>query len=249
MHYFLMTMLSVVSLIADVHYAKVEPFSHYIIKSTVAGEVIYANESVEGKTASEKAIIIIDSEIDEVELLNIQKKSTSLEEILLINEEVLEKKEAHYKRINKLKTKSQTEKDYKFFDLAATKEKVQTLKQALGDLNLRKKQLEKSLKDKHIVYENFYVYKLLTKKGEVVNPGTPLIKIADIKSAKLTIYLNKSELDNITNKTIYIDDVKSDLLIDKIWKIADSNKVSAYRAEILMPAPKKFSKLLKVEFK
>lgn len=42
---------------------------------------------------------------------------------------------------------------------------------------------------------------------------------------------------------------KSNLKIDKIYKVADSKHISSYKVEIIVPNPKTFSRLVKIEFK
>jgi len=247
--YFILLAITMLSLNAQVHYAEIQPYSNYIIKSNVSGEVITADENMEGKIANSNAIITIDSAIDEAEQHLVDNKLISLNKILSINEQVLQRKEAHYDKIKTLRIKSQTDKDREFYDIASTKEKIQTIKQQLQELNFRKLQLQKNISDKHIVKSGFMVYKLLTKKGEVVNLGSPLVEVADIRKAKLTLFLNRDEIDKIKTKNIYINDEKSELTIDKVWSIADSKHLSAFRAEIIIPAPKQFSKLIKVEIK
>ena len=56
------------------------------------------------------------------------------------------------------------------------------------------------------------MYSLFVKVGKVVNKATPLAKIADISKAKLTIYLDKTDLIDIDKKTIYIKIKNSSLL-------------------------------------
>jgi len=54
---------------------------------------------------------------------------------------------------------------------------------------------------------------------------------------------------DIKNKTIYLDGKKSDLKISKLYTVADTKHISSYKCEIIIPAPKTFSKLTKIEFK
>jgi hypothetical protein len=71
----------------------------------------------------------------------------------------------------------------------------------------------------------------------------------DLSKGKLEIFLPINSANSYTNKTIYLDSVKTDLKINKIYKVADSKNISSYKCEIIIPNPKKFSKLVKIEFK
>lgn len=87
-------------------------------------------------------------------------------------------------------------------------------------------------------------------KGDFVNMGTPLAQLKDLTSAKLVLFLERDELKNIKEKSIYIDDKVSEYKISKVWEVADEKFISSYRTEIIIKNPKEsFSKLLKVEFK
>ena len=80
--------------------------------------------------------------------------------------------------------------------------------------------------------------------------GTPLAEVKDLSSAKLVLFLETDEVENIKTKTIYIDDKATPYTISKIWDVADEKFISSYRTEIVIKNPKEsFSKLLKVEFK
>jgi hypothetical protein len=62
--------------------------------------------------------------------------------------------------------------------------------------------------------------------------------------------LDNSELEDIYQKIVYLNDKKTEYKIDKIWKMADEKFISSYRAEIIIASPSEsFSKLMKVEIK
>ena len=90
----------------------------------------------------------------------------------------------------------------------------------------------------------------MVREGDFVAPGSPLVSIKDVIRAKLVVFLDKDELENIADKSLFLDDAKSAYKIDKVWKVADEKFISSYRAEIYIDAPEDtFSKLLKVEIK
>jgi len=57
------------------------------------------------------------------------------------------------------------------------------------------------------------------------------------------------DIEKIKSKDIYIDDKKSDIIVSKIYDVADSEHISSYKVELHLNNVKKFSRLVKVEFK
>ena len=55
--------------------------------------------------------------------------------------------------------------------------------------------------------------------------------------------------EEIKNKEIYIDGIKSDIKISKIYDVADNTNISAYKVELILNDVKTFSRLVKIEFK
>ncbi|MCK5638399.1 MAG: hypothetical protein KAH67_06785, partial [Flavobacteriaceae bacterium] len=167
---------------------------------------------------------------------------TSNENLLIIHE-TLKRQESYFQRIDKLKTTSTAQKDNAFFSFASSK--TQYL-----DMQYKVAQLEDSISKKSIVLNNKYLYKLMVRKGDFVNPGTALAEVKDATKAKLVLFLEPEELDNIEQKSVYLNGEKTEYKVNKVWKVADEKFISSYRAEIYLPAPKVlFSKLMKVEIK
>ncbi len=253
----------VLSLMAKEYYSKVEPYETLTIASNVSGLILFADEEKEGKVLSKKSYIQIDDELDQVELGQVVNKITLLEGTLKLNEAMaknyelmLEKKQRNYDNIRSLKTKSTIEKDREFYDLVgtqnqfiSTQKEIQNLKTQINDLHLRQAQLKRSIKDKSLVAEGYILYRLIVKEGQVVNPSTPLAEIADVRRAKLTLYLTSRDMKGAEAKVIYINGEKSAYKIDRLWKIADAQHLSSYKAEIIIDAPEHFSALLKVELR
>jgi TfoX/Sxy family transcriptional regulator of competence genes len=248
---------------AKVYYAKVEPFEMRSISSNVSGLIVYADENLIGKKLSAEPYIKIDSEIDEKELkltkekLMYTKNSLEINEAVLVNlEDSLVKKRENYRKIEPLKFKSSVEKDKEFYDLITsenlylnTKKEIQNLKVQISDLKLRIAQLERSIKDKNLVAEDFVLYEMLVKPGQVVSVAAPLAKVADVSKALLTIYLDEPDVINSKEKVIYIDDKKTSYKVSRLLNIADSKNISKYMAQIIIKSPKLFSKLVKVELR
>ncbi|QOP45960.1 HlyD family efflux transporter periplasmic adaptor subunit [Sulfurimonas paralvinellae] len=250
-------------LVAEVHYSKVEPYKFKNISSNVTGEILFVDENLIGKRLSSKPFIIIDAEIDNAELVDIKKKMQHLQETLLINEKilknleaVLEKKRLNYKKTEALKIKSRIDKDREFYDLVAsensynaTQKEIYSLKNSLADLQLRRIQLEKSIRDKKVTQKGFVLYSVAVKEGQVVNMATPLAQVADISKGLLSIYVDADELQNIQNKVVYINGKKTSYRVSRVLDIADSVNISKYKVQIVIDPPKVFSKLVKVDLR
>ncbi|MEA2111501.1 MAG: HlyD family secretion protein [Campylobacterota bacterium] len=255
--------LTVSVLFAKEHYAKLEPYELKTISSNVSALVMFADITKEGKRLKGDEYITLDDKLDKIELKQIEKKMLLLNSTIELNQEViknydalLKKKVTNFERIKSLKIKSSVEKDREFYDLVNsqnqyinTKKELENIRVQLNDLNLRKEVLLKSVSDKHISSTEFTLYKLHVKEGQFVSPSTPLADLADISKGKLVIYLSYEEMVNYKSKALYLDGVKSSYTITRVWNIADSKHLSNYRAEIVIDAPKIFSRLIKVELR
>lgn len=223
-------------LLAKVHYAKVEPYNSVVLKSAVSSLVMNVDLESEGKMVENKRVIYLDDRLDKINL----KRSN---ENLLILRETLKRQEAYFQRINKLKTVSTAQKDDAFYSFASAK--TQYL-----DMQYQIAQLEDSIEKKSIVPYHMYLYEIMVRKGDYVTPGSPLARVVDTNRAKLVLFLEPSELEQIEKKVVYLDDKKTEYKVDKVWKVADEKFISSYRAEIYIPAPEmSFSELVKVELK
>ena len=248
---------------SKVYYAKVEPYEIRTLTSNVSGIVLLSDENMIGKKLSRKVFIKIDSELDEDELQAVNKKLIYQKNILVLTEQVLdnlqqmlERKKSNYEKIKNLKIKSRIEKDKEYYDLLssensylATQKEINNLKTTIADLELRKEQLIKTINDKNIHAENFVLYDISVKVGQMVNIATPLAKVADTSKALLTIYLDEDDLEGLENKTLYIDGEKTEYKISRVSYIADETNISKYKAQIIIATPKIFSKLQKIELK
>jgi len=259
----MLLLLAPLFIFAKVHYAKVEPYNSVVLKSSVAGLVIGVDLDAEGSIIS-KRIIHIDDKLDITNLSDTNKSIEFLKEMLKINIEIesslkgtAKRQEGYFKRLSKLSTTSKTQKDnaYSSFISAktqylSTKEKIVSLEKQILDMKYKASQLEDTIEKKSIVPQSKYLYKLMVREGDYVAPGTSLAIIKDASRAKLVLFLEAEELKDLNHKTIYLDGVKSDYTVSKVWNITDEKFISSYRAEIYMPAPDGlFSKLVKVELK
>ncbi len=248
---------------AQVYYSKVEPYEMRTISSNVSGEVLKTAEEMLGKQLNSSVYIQIDDQLDKDELRDVEEKIAFIQETLKVNKEILEnlnlsleKKEVNYEKITALKIKSKIEKDNEFYNLVtsrnsalSTKKEIYSLKMQLADLQLRQKQLQKTIQDKSLRDQGFVLYSIDVKVGQVVSPGVRLAKIADVSKALLSIYITAEELNQLENKVIYIDEQKTSYKPSRVLRIADEKNISKYLVQIVIKAPKVFSKLVKIELK
>ena len=221
---------------AKVHYAKVEPYESVVLKSAVSALVMHVDLDAEGSVVDQKRVIYLDDRLDKINL------KTSNEKLLILNE-TLKRQESYFQRIDKLKTASTNQKDDAFYSFSSAK--TQYL-----DMQYKIAQLEDSIEKKSIVLQHMYLYEIMVREGDYVSPGSPLASIVDASRAKLVLFLEPSELEQIEQKTVYLNGEKTDYKVDKVWRVADEKFISSYRAEIYITAPKgSFSKLMKVEIK
>jgi hypothetical protein len=221
---------------AKVHYAKVEPYESVVLKSAVSALVMHVDLDAEGTMVEGKRVIYLDDNLDKINL------KTSNENLLILHE-TLKRQESYFQRIDKLKTASTTQKDNAFYSFASAK--TQYL-----DMQYKIAQLEDSIEKKSIVLHHMYLYEIMVRKGDYVAPGSPLARVVDASRAKLVLFLEPAELEQIEQKTVYLNGEKTEYKVDKVWRVADEKFISSYRAEIYIAAPKgSFSKLMKVEVK
>ena len=263
MKFLIILLLTSSFLFSKVYYSKVEPYELRDVSSRVSGLVLFIDEDNIGKKLSSQPYVRIDSVLDKSELKAIEEKLVYQKEILNSNEKVLEnlresleKKRDNYERIEALKIKSSIEKDREFHDLVNseniylnTQKEINNLKIQVADLHFRETQLKRNIEDKNLNAENFVLYSILVKVGQVVGISTPLAQVADISRAKLTIYLDEADVLDVKNRDIYLDGVKSKYSVSRVLNIADSKNISKYRAQIIIDAPKLFSKLVKIELR
>ena len=260
----LLLLISPLLLVAEVHYAKVEPFDSVVLKSSVRALVIDIALEEEGKNVINKKVIQLDDVLDKINLTSSQKSLLLIKEMLSLNKVIaknlqntLKRKEGYYKRINRLSTASRTQKDnaYSAFvsiktQYLGTKEKIINFNKQLLDMQYKIEQLKESISKKSITLNNNYLYKLMVKKGDFVGQGSALAEVMDMSQGKLVIFLAPNEMENLENKNIYLNGKKTAYKVDKVWKVADKRFISSYRAEIYIDAPQdRFSTLVKVEIK
>ncbi len=260
----ILSLLLAHALWASEYYAKAEPVDRYAIKASISGAVIKVDENQEGKVSDGRVLIMIDDRMDKIELDASKEKLAFLQRNIDLSKQsvsnarkVMQINQANYKKVQHLASYSTLQKDTKRLafinsnnSYIQSKSALETLKTQLADLKVRIARLQDSISKKNIsIDRGLYIYKLYPRVGDFVTMGAPLVDSADISKARLVIYVNKEDLEGIEEKKIYLNDKATDYKIAKLWKIADSKNISAYRCEIIINQPKVFSSLMKVEFK
>jgi multidrug resistance efflux pump len=235
MRFIFVLLLSYIFTFASEFYAVVQPIKTFNVKSAVSGQVTFVNTDREKQNINNKYILRIDDAIDKVDLQQSKSKLRNLEQILKLQKETL----ASY---NKVKSKSKVEKD-------AQKITVLNTSSNISDLKVKIATLEDKIAKKNVVGNKIYLSEILVEVGDYVNPGTALYTAYDMSEGKLEIYIPISKIEDYKNKSIFLDGTKTDLKLDKLSSVADTKHISSYKAEIFLQNVKKFSKLVKIEFK
>ncbi|MBU3015529.1 HlyD family secretion protein [Poseidonibacter lekithochrous] len=217
------------------YYAKLEPIESYKVKAAVAGKVIFSNTDIEGFNANNSTIVELDSTVNQMDLQQSRSKLKFIDEMITIETN-------NYNRLKKVSSKSAFEKD-------TQKLKVINLKSSKADMIIKIENLKDTIKNKKLIEKSNYISMISVKEGDYVSPGTLLYESKDLSKAKLEIFVPILEAEKLKDKTVYLDGSKSDVKINKIFNIADSQNISSYKVELLVPNVKTFSRLVKIEFK
>lgn len=231
-------------------YAKVEPYETYEIKAATSGLVVSVQKSLEGKLVSQRETVIKLDDALEKSLLALDKKSLQTirerAEALLAAAKI---KEENFKDIQSLKTKSKFQKDTEEVNaISARISYLQALEQ-IYSLESQIAQRMDTIQKKSLEVHNRYVYKIRVSEGDYVNAGTALMDLMDISQAKVVFFVSEEEAKSLPSKVLYVDGKKGEAKIEKLYRVADSEHVSEYRVEAVLPSAKFFSKLVKIELK
>ena len=235
MKIFLLLTIMITSIFANEYYAKLEPIESYQIKATTSGKVIFSNSQIEGLKADNTTIVELDSSVDRVELEQSKNKLKYIDEMLKIEQN-------NYDRLNQVSSKSAFEKD-------TQKLKVINLESSKADMLIKIENLKDTISNKKLVEKSNYIFNIAVKEKDYVTPGTLLYEAKDLSKGKLEIFVPIAQIEEIKNKEIYLDGIKSDIKISKIYDVADSTNISAYKVELIVTNAQQFSRLVKIEFK
>ena len=226
--------------------AKVEPFDVYKIKSAVSGTVVKVYKNLEAKNTN-ATIVKIDDKQNLIDLKNLRSQVKILNDEIINQQAIVKRKEKTYLTYKKLKTKSKTEKDMKFFDYMNAKNQLLNLKTQLNSTLASIEKLKDTISKKNIKVKG-YVFKIYVNEGDYVAPGVLIAEVYDVSKQKLTIYVPIDEINKIKNKDIYINGKKSEFKIYKIWNVPDTQYVTSYKVELIGNGLR-FGDIVKVEFK
>ncbi len=217
------------------YYAKVEPINTYNVKSSVSGKVVFVNKDFESKNVENIIVVKIDDKVNKIDLEQSKIKLKNLKEVLKLEEGTLKS----FKRVS---SKSK-------FDRDNQKIKILNIASSISDLETKIATLKDTIKNKNLNEKNTYLYDIAVEVGDYVNPGSVLYSAMNLSQGKLEIFVPISDIDTIKEKTIYINGKQTDLKISKLHTVADTKHISSYKVEIIIPTPKQFSSLVKVEFR
>ena len=227
--------------------AKVEPIATFHIKSSVNGEVIFTNKNLESKNIKNELIIKINDIVEVADLKNVKNQIKILKEEIKNQEEVVRKKKELYEKYKKLSSKSQEQKDLKFYDYINAKNQLLNLKTQLSSLLAQEVKLKDLINRKNIKFSG-YLYSILVEKGDYVSVGRDIALGYDLSKQKLEIYIPIDKINEIQNKKIYINGKISNFKISKIYKVTDPKYITSYKVE-LVGNGLKFGDVVKVELK
>ncbi len=228
-------LLSLSTIFASEYYAKLEPIDSFQVKSAVAGKVVFSNSKIEGLKANNSTIIELDSSVNKIELEQSKNKLKYIEEMITIEKN-------NYDRLNQVSSKSAFEKD-------TQKLKVINLESSKADMIIKIESLKDTIDNKKLIEKSNYIFNIAVKEGDYVNAGTLLYESKDLSKGKLEIFVPIAQINEIKNKDIYLDGVKSDVKISKIYDVADVTNISSYKVELIISNVNTFSKLVKIEFR
>ena len=237
----------IAAVLAFAYEAKVEPFEVYKIKSSVAGEVVESNKNLEAVNVKNGLLVKIDDKQNLIDLKNLQNQKNILIEEIKNQEEIVKRKKDVYEKYKNLKTKSQSEKDIKFYDYMSAKNQLLSLKSQLSTTIANISKIKDTINKKNIKASG-YVFKIYVNSGDYAAPGMLIADVYDISRQKLDIYVPIDEISNIKNKKVYINGKKSDFKIYKIWNVPDTQYITSYKVE-LTGKGLKFGEIVKINFK
>ena len=75
-----------------------------------------------------------------------------------------------------------------------------------------------------------------------------MVQLFDTSSAKIVLFVHKSDMEDLESKTIFLNDKASKVTFAKIDSTTDTNYVSSYQVELHLDQTN-FGDLVRVEFK
>lgn len=220
-------------LFANHYIAKVEPKNQFSIFANTNGEITFLAKNKEMSVVNE-VIVRID---DALEKENLKLYTAQLE----LYKEKLAILENYFEKYKTIKGKSSYEQDEKYMEIIELKHSIKSLELSVANT-------QDILNKKVIRLNNLYLKEFTVNQYDYVSAGTKIATAYDISRAKLIVYLNKEDYDNVLSKTIYLNGKQSDAKIKKLDITPDTTFISAYKAEIEIDS-QNFGESITVEFK
>ena len=212
--------------------ATVEPYEHYTVAAATAGQVVFIDRETEGHVAGETPVIRLDDSLTGVRLEATRQLYENQKEIYQVRKKT-------YQKIAAMTTKTEFEKDTEKITMLSAQS---TMLQTKENLDTLKDQLEKMT----VRAKGRYIYQIHVNEGAYVNPGTALFDAFDTSRSKITVYVRKDEVAMLGEMRLEVDGVEGPWRIGKVWDVADSRYISAYKMELIGPPLKRFSQLATV---
>ncbi|KIM11837.1 MAG: hypothetical protein KU37_02985 [Sulfuricurvum sp. PC08-66] len=220
-------------LLAKSYMGQIEPIQSYNLFAQASGEIVALDTDIE-HTLYTGTLLNIDATLEKARLARYQEQ-------LALYQSQYALRQAMYKKAKDIAGKSQTEKDVLELSMLDAAYKVSATK-------LQIEELKETLSHKTITVTNRYIKSFFVNLHDYVNVGTKVAQIYDISKAKIILYLHKSDMENLSAKTIWINDQESNATIAKIDTTTDAVYVSSHKVEIHLDSSA-FGEVVKVEFR
>lgn len=235
----ILTLLSFTAVFAKEYMAQIIPTEKIEIKSQVSGVVKNVKKDLESNFINMNTTLLKINSIDEKIELQKQRQSLSLQK------EIVKIKEKNYKAKSRIKQLSLYDKNNEKLSFLESKKELVITQQNI-------KKLLNEISKKEFKIENKYINKIFVKKDEYVNIGDRLYDIYDVSYLKIILFLTKEEIEDSKKSDMFINGIKSDFKVHKIYKVKDEIKVSRYKVEFIKKNKNLenyfFNKIVKVEF-
>ena len=227
------------SLNATEYFSTIEPYEKHTISSEADGRVVLVNKTKEYSFINQNETILKLDIKDESIVLN------TLQNSLVLQKDIVNIKESNYKNKFKVRQLSLYDKNQEKLYLIEAKQTLENMKRDIK--NEQNKILKKvfNVKDK-------YLGEIYVSTDEYVTSGTKLYTLYDFSKFKLEVFIRNQDINTIKGKAIFIDDKKTDFVIEKISHVRDEKRVSTYKVILSKVNTKTntyFGKVVKVEFR
>jgi len=229
-----------VALNASTYLAQIEPYENIKIKSEVSGTITFVDRLKEFSLIKKNTLLLtIDSKEESLSLRNMQDS-------LNIQNRILEIHKENYKKKSKVKHISDYEKSQEHLFVLNSKQTIANLRKSIKSLEYRKSK-------KIFNINNIYLNEIFIHKNEFVEQGDLLYELYDFSKSKLQVFIKASDINQIRNKKVFVNNIQDDFKIEKVSKVRDTRKISTYKVILIKENLKtnnfSFGQVVSVEFK